>query len=69
VTEVDRTSEGIIREVLLAAEPGSTIVGEELNPEVATEGLVWIVDPLVGTTNFLQGYPWYAVSIAAALDG
>ena len=69
VTEVDRASEGIIRDVLLAAEPGSTIVGEELNPEVATQGLVWIVDPLDGTTNFLHGYPWYAVSIAAAVDG
>ena len=34
-----------------------------------TEGLVWIVDPLDGTTNFLHGFPSYAVSIAAAVDG
>jgi len=53
----------------LAAEPGSRIVGEELNPEVVREGLVWIVDPLDGTTNFLHDFPSYAVSIAAALDG
>jgi myo-inositol-1(or 4)-monophosphatase len=69
VTEVDRTAERIITEVLLAAEPGSRIVGEELQPEVVTEGLVWIVDPLDGTTNFLHDFPSYAVSIAAALDG
>src|SRR5206468_3810574 len=69
VTEVDRTAEQIITEVLLAAEPSGRIVGEELNPEVVTDGLVWVVDPLDGTTNFLHGFPSYAVSIAAALDG
>src|SRR5918996_487313 len=69
VTEVDRTAERLVSEVLLAAEPGSRIVGEELQPEVVTEGLVWIVDPLDGTTNFLHDFPSYAVSIAGALDG
>jgi myo-inositol-1(or 4)-monophosphatase len=68
-TEVDRTSEAIIAEALTRAEPGSTIVGEELSPTVVTRGLVWIVDPLDGTTNFLHGFPAYAVSIAAAVDG
>jgi myo-inositol-1(or 4)-monophosphatase len=69
VTEVDRAAERIIAEVLLAAEPGSRIVGEELQPEVVTEGLVWVVDPLDGTTNFLHDFPSYAVSIAGAVDG
>jgi myo-inositol-1(or 4)-monophosphatase len=45
------------------------IIGEELSPDIVTEGLVWVVDPLDGTTNFLHGYPSYAVSIAAAMDG
>jgi myo-inositol-1(or 4)-monophosphatase len=69
VTEVDRTAEGIVAEVLLAAEPGSRIVGEELSPDLATGGLVWIVDPLDGTTNFLHDFPSYSVSVAAAVDG
>jgi myo-inositol-1(or 4)-monophosphatase len=69
VTEVDRAAEAIVAEVLLAAEPGSRIVGEELSPSLATEGLVWVVDPLDGTTNFLHGFPSYAVSVAAAVDG
>ena len=69
VTEVDRTAERIIADVLLAAEPASRIVGEELSPEVVAGGLVWIVDPLDGTTNFLHDFPSYAVSIAAAMDG
>lgn len=69
VTEVDRTAERMVAEVLLAAEPGSRIVGEELSPTVVNGGLVWIVDPLDGTTNFLHDFPAYAVSIAAAVDG
>jgi myo-inositol-1(or 4)-monophosphatase len=69
VTAVDRTAEAMITETLLDAEPGSQVIGEELRPELATRGLVWIVDPLDGTTNFLHGYPQYAVSIAAAVDG
>jgi myo-inositol-1(or 4)-monophosphatase len=69
VTEVDRAAERIIADILLAAEPGSRIVGVELSPEVVRTGLVWIVDPLDGTTNFLHDFPAYAVSVAAAVDG
>jgi myo-inositol-1(or 4)-monophosphatase len=69
VTEVDRTAERIIADILLSGPGGGQMVGEELSPRVVTNGLVWIVDPLDGTTNFLHRYPNYAVSIAAALDG
>jgi len=69
VTEVDRESERLIAEVLHAATPGSHLMGEEGSPGFRQEGLVWIVDPLDGTTNFVHGYPQYAVSIAAARDG
>ena len=69
VTEVDRTAEGIIRNVLQNGSRGTRIIGEELSPDIVTEGLVWVVDPLDGTTNFLHGYPSYAVSIAAAING
>jgi myo-inositol-1(or 4)-monophosphatase len=69
VTEVDRTAERIIADILLTAEPGGRMVGEELSPKVVTDGLVWVVDPLDGTTNFLHDFSSYAVSIAAAVDG
>jgi myo-inositol-1(or 4)-monophosphatase len=69
VTEVDRGAERIIVEILLAGDGEGRVVGEELSPELSTDGLVWVVDPLDGTTNFLHGYPAYAVSIAAAVDG
>ncbi|HLB53937.1 MAG TPA: inositol monophosphatase family protein, partial [Gemmatimonadales bacterium] len=68
-TEVDYHAESLIGEILRAGAPGSRIVGEESSPELQQEGLVWIVDPLDGTTNFLHGYPQYAISIAAAKDG
>jgi myo-inositol-1(or 4)-monophosphatase len=69
VTEVDRTAEGLIVEVLRSGAPDSQIIGEELSPELRTDGLVWIVDPLDGTTNFIHRYPCYAVSIGAAING
>lgn len=70
VTQTDRRSEVLITEALTRDVPGSTVMGEELSPHVAPAGEVtWIVDPLDGTTNYLHGYPQYAVSIACALRG
>lgn len=70
VSEIDRSAEAVIREILLGAHPEGSVLGEELTPDaVAGDGLVFIVDPLDGTTNFLHGYPEYAVSIAAARGG
>jgi myo-inositol-1(or 4)-monophosphatase len=70
VTRVDRTAEERIRDDLLRAEPDAHVLGEELSPDgVPPGGLVWVVDPLDGTTNFLHRYPAWSVSIAAAIDG
>jgi myo-inositol-1(or 4)-monophosphatase len=70
VTEADRRAETLITEALTRDVPGSTVVGEELSPAAAHTGeVVWIVDPLDGTTNFLHRYPQYAVSIGAVVDG
>jgi myo-inositol-1(or 4)-monophosphatase len=70
VTHVDRTAEAMIADTLLRAEPGARIMGEEGSPDAELgRGLVWVVDPLDGTTNFLHRYPGWAVSIAAAVDG
>jgi myo-inositol-1(or 4)-monophosphatase len=70
VTDVDRGSEKLIAEALTKAVPGSKVLGEEFTPDGPHEAsLLWVVDPLDGTTNYLHGYPQYAVSIAALLDG
>jgi myo-inositol-1(or 4)-monophosphatase len=67
-TDVDREAERLIAEVLLTGAPGSAVMGEELTPAGATGATVlWIVDPLDGTTNFLHKYPAYAVSIGAVV--
>ena len=65
VTEVDRGAEERIAGILLGRFRDATIVGEELTPDDVLLGhsLTFIVDPLDGTTNFLHGYPQYAVSI------
>src|SRR5258708_26567776 len=70
VTVVDRTAEQMIADTLLSDVPGSQIIGEELTPDATPQAEVaWVVDPLDGTTNFLHGYPQYAVSIGCAVGG
>jgi len=71
VTEVDQAAEEAIIETLLTAYPGHGILAEESG---RTHGArdseyTWIIDPLDGTTNFIHGFPVYAVSIALAFKG
>jgi myo-inositol-1(or 4)-monophosphatase len=71
VTEVDQAAEQAIIEVLLTAYPGHGILAEEsgrLHGAKDSEYL-WIIDPLDGTTNFIHGFPVYAVSIGLAVKG
>jgi myo-inositol-1(or 4)-monophosphatase len=69
VSEVDKASEHIITEIVHRRLPAAKILGEELTPESTHgSGVVFIADPLDGTTNFLHGYPEYAVSIGVVVD-
>ena len=68
VSEVDQAAEQAIINTLLAAYPGHGILAEEsgrLHGARDSE-FTWIIDPLDGTTNFLHGFPVFAVSIALA---
>lgn len=73
VSEADRASEAVIGDIIHGRHADATVVGEELSPDLAAahlaRGLVFVADPLDGTTNFLHGLPWYAVSVAAVVDG
>jgi myo-inositol-1(or 4)-monophosphatase len=69
VTEADRTSEQLIRERLLHARPDDGLLGEEGDDLHGTSGVLWVVDPIDGTVNYLYGLPHFAVSIAAEVDG
>ena len=71
VSEVDRAAENAIIEILLESYPGHAILAEESGREHGSQDseFCWIIDPLDGTTNFLHGFPVYAVSIALAFRG
>jgi myo-inositol-1(or 4)-monophosphatase len=71
VSEVDQAAEQAIIEILLEAYPGHGILAEESGRQHGAKHseFTWIIDPLDGTTNFLHGFPVYAVSIALAHRG
>lgn len=69
VSAVDRGAEEAIGQVISERHPSAVLIAEELSPSAAAAELTFIADPLDGTTNFLHGFPWYAVSIAALLHG
>ena len=71
VTEVDQAAERAIIETLLAAYPDHGILAEESGRAHGAKDseYLWIIDPLDGTTNFIHGFPAYAVSIALAFRG
>lgn len=66
VSRADRESEAAIREFLNTERPGDAFLGEEsgASADEATAERAWIVDPLDGTSNYLQHFPVWSVSIA-----
>lgn len=71
VSAVDKTSEELIRKVLLDKYPHHAILGEELGGalDFEAEEFLWVIDPLDGTANFVHGLPHFAVSIALLKHG
>ncbi len=68
VTEIDRAAEAAIIDVLRETYPQHGILAEE-SGETGQGEYQWIIDPLDGTTNFIHGFPQYAISIALARNG
>jgi len=68
VTEVDQKAEMAIIETISRAYPSHSFLGEETGRSGDSDYL-WIIDPLDGTTNFLHGFPQFAVSIALEHKG
>ena len=69
VTEMDRASEALVVRRLRELRPADGIVGEEGAEHPGTSGVVWVVDPLDGTTNYLYRYPGWNVSVGATFEG
>jgi myo-inositol-1(or 4)-monophosphatase len=69
VTQVDKDTEALIVERILAARPDDGLLGEEGASRAGSSGVRWVIDPLDGTTNYIYGWPAYAVSIGVEHDG
>jgi myo-inositol-1(or 4)-monophosphatase len=68
VSEIDRAAEREIIEIVHKHYPEHAILAEESGAS-GDNDTVWIIDPLDGTTNFLHGFPVFAVSIAVQQRG
>src|SRR4051794_5770598 len=68
VSEVDHEAEQAIIRVLRESYPEHAFLAEESGAHGESD-YVWIIDPLDGTTNFLHGFPQFAVSIGLKHKG
>jgi myo-inositol-1(or 4)-monophosphatase len=69
VTEMDQRSERLIVASVLAERPQDGFLGEEGASLEGTSGVLWIVDPIDGTVNYLYEIPGWCVSIGVQVDG
>ena len=69
VTQVDQAAEQAIIEIVRKAYPDHGFLAEESGSSAADAEVVWIIDPLDGTTNFIHGFPQYCVSVAVRSRG
>jgi len=72
VTQVDHQAEEAIISVIREAYPKHDILAEETGDTKGSSGdsdYLWIIDPLDGTTNYLHGFPQFAVSIGMKFKG
>jgi myo-inositol-1(or 4)-monophosphatase len=68
VSEVDHAAEAEIIKLIRKNYPNHAFLAEE-SGRMGDSDTVWIIDPLDGTTNFLHGFPIFAVSIACQIRG
>ena len=71
VTDADKASQIIIAQIMSETCPDHMLLGEEDPPaeEPMAADWLWIVDPIDGTTNFVNSSPVHAVSVAAVFRG
>ncbi|MDQ2994497.1 MAG: inositol-1-monophosphatase [Pseudomonadota bacterium] len=69
VTDIDQEAEQEIIGVIHKAYPNHSILSEESGAIGEDHEIVWIVDPLDGTRNFINGLPHFCVSIAVQIRG
>ncbi len=68
VTEADFQAEKIVLEIIHNNFPQDNIHSEEIGEQEYTSDRTWFIDPLDGTTNFVHGFPVFAVSIGLVVE-
>jgi myo-inositol-1(or 4)-monophosphatase len=68
VSVADREVENLIRKLVAEAHPDDGFLGEEYGLQPGTSGYTWVVDPIDGTSPFVNGMPNWCVSIALLHD-
>ena len=69
VSQADRDVELFVRRAIEKTLPHDAIVGEEHDARNGDSGFTWVIDPIDGTTNFVNGIPAWTVVIAGVRDG
>jgi myo-inositol-1(or 4)-monophosphatase len=69
VTSIDHAAEAAVIDTLRNAYPSHGYLAEESGETKGDVNIVWIIDPLDGTTNYMHGFPQFAVSIACQVEG
>ena len=69
VSEADVAAEHAVRELLNQRTPGIPTLGEEEGGPDPSADLVWVVDPIDGTVNYLRGLPTFAVTLSLLTAG
>lgn len=69
VTEMDQAAEKLIVDSIKSLRPDDGFIGEEGASSPGNSGVVWAIDPIDGTVNYMYGLPCWSVSVAALVDG
>ena len=68
VSDADQAIEETVREFLSSETPEIPLIGEEFSPD-AVHDTAWVLDPIDGTVNFLQGLDYYTISLGMIKNG
>jgi len=69
VTQVDKESEALMRDMVMRQFPQHGILGEEYPPHQPDAEFVWVIDPVDGTKYFMTGHPMFALLLGLAHKG
>ena len=64
VTDADKATEKVLREILAKERPNDGLVGEEFGTSGTDAKRYWVIDPIDGTKNFMRGVPSWSTLIA-----